>query len=264
MTIWAYIAFSLSALVLVLAYWKKALSLSATILAILMVYVATTAGINYVVFHVLAFLMISVIDHICRKKSQFTNDNIVQKTGTRDHIQVFVNGGIAMISVLLWHIYKNKVFLLCFTASLIESFGDSAASDFGIAFGKQAYDICRFRKIQAGLSGGITLAGTTGCFLSCLLMSAVAYFFHLAGTLKETMLLAVAGFLGCMIDSVLGSTVQRKEQCQSCGIITEKKHHCNMPTKYYSGIRWINNDVVNLMCNLISALLIMILVKIGW
>lgn len=256
-----YILLSLAIVVPAIAYFKKALTLPASLCAIMMVLVAAVAGDGYALFLLLSFGLISVVDHVCKKRVASVNDNFVQKTGTRDIVQVIVNGGVATLSIVLWYVSHNSIFLLCFTASLIESFGDSAASDIGVACGQQAYDICKFRKINNGLSGGVTVAGTLGCFVSCLLISTLAFCLQLIKTIPDICMLILAAFLGCIADSVMGSLLQRKEKCDVCGLITEKKIHCSNPTSYYSGVKWINNDVVNLFCNIISALLIALFVS---
>ena len=260
MNLYHYSIIAAAILIPVIAYFKKALTLFASVIAVIMVLVAFTAGEKYALFLLLSFLLISVIDKIFKKKLQYTDDNLTQKTGTTDAIQVLVNGGVALVSVLLWHITGADILLMCFTASLIESFGDSAASSIGIALGKRTLDICRLDSIETGLSGGVTVAGTVGCFISCMLMSMIAYFLDIANTYATVISLTLAAFIGCMIDSVLGSLVQRKERCVVCEIITEKDYHCGVPTVYYSGCKWINNDVVNLLSNIISTMVLFVFV----
>lgn len=259
--IWHYVIIVLAILVPALAFWRKALTISAAGLATAMILVALLAGPNYAAFLILSFLFITVVDKACKKKIQSTEENITQKTGTRDVIQVFVNGGVSMLSVLLWYFSGNRIFLLCFISALVESFGDSAASNIGIATGQQAYDICRFRRITNGLSGGVTIGGTLGCLISCVAMSSLALLLKTAITVREMFLIIVASFTGCMFDSILGSLVQRKNKCSVCGTITEKKIHCKNETVYFSGIKAINNDCVNLICNFFSAFIIYILFK---
>ena len=260
--IWRYVIIALAVLVPSAAYVKKALTLSAALLAVLMIIVALTASVEHASFLISAFLLITVIDKLCKRRLEPTEEDITQKTGARDIIQVFSNGGVSMICVLLWHITGNSAFLLCFAGALVESLGDSAASDIGIAVGQQAYDICRFRKIKTGLSGGITVAGTLGCVVACLVLSTIAFALKISSG-REILLLTFSAFLSCMMDSILGSLVQRKNKCPVCGKITEKQTHCNCTTEYYSGVKAINNDMVNLICNAFAAITVYVVVMAG-
>ena len=231
-------------LVPALACYKKVLSPFASLLALIMVFAAQTVGNRYAVFLLAEFLFISLIDKICKKRIDYADKNIIQKTGTRDVIQVFANGGVALLSVIIWHLSKRSIFLMCFTASLIESFGDSAASSIGIAANKQTFDVLRMKKMDPGLSGGISIPGTFACAISCSMMAILSHLMNISGSIRESCLLMIAAFGGCIFDSILGAAFQRKEKCTRCGIITEKKVHCNTQTLYYSGCKWLTNDVI--------------------
>lgn len=254
-----YFILVLAVIVPIIAYTKKSLTLVASIEAIIMVFISQTAGNGYAVFLLFEFMLISIIERICRKKTAHVDENLVQKSGTRDFIQVFANGGVATLSVILWAITKKTILLYCFVAALIESFGDSVASDVGVAYGRRTYDICRFKEMTMGLSGGISFEGTAACFTSCIAMSSMAYILRLTDSFRETAFIAIASFGGCLLDSVLGSLIQRKEQCVVCGIITEKRFHCGARTAYHGGVKWIDNDIINLLCNIFSAIVSLIL-----
>ena len=58
-------------------------------------------------------------------------------------------------------------------------------------------------------------------------------------------------FLQSIADSALGSLVQVKYRCRVCGAVTEKKRHCDAETEYHSGVKWINNNAVNLISSVI-------------
>ena len=256
-----YVVIVLGIVVPTLAFYKKALTIPASILAMFMILVALVAGENYALFLILAFMLITVVDKVCKNRLKNAEEDINLKTGARDIVQVFANGGISLLCALLWYYSQNEVFLLAYASALIESFADSAASDIGIAVGQQAYDICHLRKVKNGLSGGVTLAGTFGSLLACCLMSVAAFGFGIASSMQEIILLSCVPFFGCIMDSILGSLVQRKNKCVVCGKITEKTVHCKAKTEYYSGLKVFNNDLVNLTCNAIAAIAIFILVK---
>ena len=75
----------------------------------------------------------------------------------------------------------------------------------------------------------------------------------------DILVVVFCGFFGCVVDSILGSTVQVKYKCQECGEIIEKKEHCNLETKKHSGISFVDNNVVNLFGTIFAAILSYIL-----
>ena len=56
-----------------------------------------------------------------------------------------------------------------------------------------------------------------------------------------------AGVAGSMVDSVLGATLQATYHCPRCNRQAEGSvHACGMPTQHVRGLRWFDNDRVNL------------------
>jgi len=54
--------------------------------------------------------------------------------------------------------------------------------------------------------------------------------------------------------------MQAQYYCEDLKIVTEKKEYKGKPNKLIKGITFINNDVVNLSSNLISALMVLLIV----
>ena len=76
------------------------------------------------------------------------------------------------------------------------------------------------------------------------------------GFAGDTVLSAVlaAGIAGSLGDSVLGATLQSKRWCEQCRTWTERRvHTCHYRTQHASGLRWMNNDTVNLFATAIGA-----------
>lgn len=208
------------------------------------------------VFLLVAYYAIAVIDHIFKGKTASVFSDVNQKTGARDHIQVAANGLPALVCVVLFGITGKQAFLIAFSAALTEAFADSIASDVGVMSRKDPVSICRFRRIPRGISGGISALGTGASLLSCLCFGALYYGFF--GDLGGAVTVAAGGFLGCILDSILGDLLQEKFLCPRCGHMTEKAQHCGVPTTYLSGVRNLNNCGVNMICNLFSAVLAII------
>jgi uncharacterized membrane protein len=77
--------------------------------------------------------------------------------------------------------------------------------------------------------------------------------------LSTTSLLAVGGLAGAggaLLDSVLGATLQAGYRCPACACASEGAvHPCGSRTEHVRGLRWLDNDRVNLAATLGGALL---------
>lgn len=144
--------------------------------------------------------------------------------------------------------------LLAYAAVMAESLSDSLASKLGPLGKGKTVDICSFREVGVGLSGGISGAGSVAAALGAALIGALCLLFPGADG-KTALLVTLLGFLGCLIDSVLGSLIQVKYRCPACGALTERESHCGVPGKVERGWRRVNNDTVNLLSNLFAAAL---------
>ena len=69
----------------------------------------------------------------------------------------------------------------------------------------------------------------------------------------------VIGFIGCIVDSILGASVQAQYYCEELNTITEKKEYKGKTNKLIKGIYFVNNDVVNLSSNIISTLIVLLI-----
>jgi uncharacterized membrane protein len=65
---------------------------------------------------------------------------------------------------------------------------------------------------------------------------------------------AAAGVVGMLVDSLLGATLQARFACPICGRAAERPGRCHEPLRLIHGIRWFDNDAVNLAGTLAGAL----------
>ena len=72
---------------------------------------------------------------------------------------------------------------------------------------------------------------------------------------KVLMLCGIIGFVGMLIDSVLGDLLQAKYRCNTCGKITESRCCCKTKGELIKGIVWVDNNVVNLLSTVIAVVL---------
>ena len=102
-------------------------------------------------------------------------------------------------------------------AALAEAAADTASSECGEALARRAYLITNLRRVDVGTDGGIslpgTLAGALAAFLIATLAAAVGWVPH-----RHFLVIAAAGFLGTIFDSLLGATLERRGLINNNGV----------------------------------------------
>nr|WP_240542727.1 DUF92 domain-containing protein [Exiguobacterium qingdaonense] len=179
-----------------------------------------------------------------RSRDKKEVDEIVEKTGARDAVQVLANGGVGILCALGYMISGDHVYMYMYIVSIAAATSDTWGSEFGVLSNRKPRFMFTFKRVEPGTSGAVSTFGTVMSMFGALLIVSstllfieldVALFFALCGI----------GLSGSVIDTLLGATVQRKFRCTVCGKLTEKKIHHRVPTTYVSGWRFLGNDAVN-------------------
>jgi uncharacterized protein (TIGR00297 family) len=147
----------------------------------------------------------------------FISSSLLSKRTTRNHRQVFANGGIAALAALAGN-------WAGFAGALAAATADTWASEIGRHSRTPPRLITNGQPVPAGTDGGITLLGTAGGIAGAVVVAGLSSFLGQ----RNTLAIAVAGIAGMVLDSVLGATVQGKA-------------------------RWMDNEAVNLAATLTGA-----------
>ncbi|MGA7731914.1 MAG: DUF92 domain-containing protein [Chloroflexia bacterium] len=232
-----------------------------------------------VVFFVSSSLLSFVGRHDPRKQRA---SEAFEKGGRLDAWQVLANGGVAAVAALGAGVARPTADLIkesqlvtvgllfgAFVGALAAASADTWATEIGVLSRTSPRLVTTWRKVQAGTSGGVTVLGSVVALLGAGLIGLAAIalclvdfdnlimpFLFLSFQCGSLLLAALAGgALGMLVDSVLGATVQAQYVCPSCNKPTESRvHKCGTATTLVRGVRWINNDVVNLAGTLVGAL----------
>ena len=250
----------LTPFIIALATEKKALTPDGIVAAILLdIAVSLAFGNDGFIILCSFFLGAIVIDKVKNRAKKQTKVDINENKDCRNYIQVMANGLVSFVCAVAFLFTENALFIVPFVASLAEAFSDTVASGIG-AFATTVYDPFRRRKCDKGISGGMSLEGTSASLVAALLISFIAYVLKLPGFgVVEFFIVAGSAFLGAIIDSLLGSLLQVKFRCEVCGVITEREVHCDTPTVKASGLSLIDNDVVNIISCTSAALVATVL-----
>jgi uncharacterized protein (TIGR00297 family) len=108
----------------------------------------------------------------------------------RDWKQVFCNGAVYGILSTVYSlspaVYQSDMYLLMLVSMAVAT-SDTWASEIGVGFRGKVIDLVSFKKVDAGMSGGISLAGTIGSMLGAFAIAAFSFFLLLP--IQETKLL---------------------------------------------------------------------------
>ncbi|MBL7728206.1 MAG: DUF92 domain-containing protein, partial [Dinghuibacter sp.] len=111
-------------------------------------------------------------------------------------------------------------------------------------------DILSFKKVSPGLSGGISWPGTLAGMAGAALLAGVTSWAFGLGT-GLFLAIGAAGVAGMLLDSVLGSVLQRKYQLPGGTIVEEAQPGAVL----IKGKNWCSNDMVNILSTAITTAL---------
>lgn len=174
------------------------------------------------------------------------------KGSRRDYGQVLANGGVGVLLVILSAIFPGYALAWYgFVGSMAAVTADTWATELGVLSSANPRLITTWQQVERGTSGGVTVAGYLATLSAALTVGLSAYLASPEPSLWHYLALgAASGLGGASIDSILGSTFQGIYFCPRCQKETESHpiHRCGTATSWVRGLRWLNNDLVNLIC----------------
>jgi uncharacterized protein (TIGR00297 family) len=190
---------------------------------------------------------------------------IHQKGSRRDAFQVLANGGVGAVCALCFRLTGNPGWAIGFAVSFASSNADTWASEVGELSAREPVSLLNFRRVPRGVSGGVTLLGTS-------MAAAGAVFIGLVFALENLVLRAVpggflwvggavalGGFAGALLDSILGETVQAQYENHAARITERATADDGRPNRLVRGLAFVNNDVVNFAsCALVTAAAVLV------
>ncbi len=208
------------------------------------------------------FLSSTAITRYKRERKAAIEKRLHARTGTRDWVQVVANGGPGVLVALLhpW-IHEQWVVVTLFTVFAACN-SDTWASEIGVFSRRPPVSIVRRVVVEKGLSGGVTVLGTSFALLGAIFIALIYAAMHLDDPRLGVHVAVVTGcgLLGSLVDSILGDLVQAKYRSRTRGTLTEKPFEDGIANERVAGVAWIDNDVVNFLSPSVAAMVAALLV----
>ncbi len=250
------LGFFLSLIISGVAWKVKFLTIGGSIGTFLLAFLIFGLGGWQWTFPILSFFIFSSFFSKLREKKNPAVSEYFGKSGSRDFYQVLANGGLGGVLVFINHIFPNSVWFYTYSGIIASSCADTWATEIGTMAKHKTYNILKFRMVEQGSSGGVSLTGLGGSLAGALFISLISVLYVDNNKIDFILLITFAGFTAALIDSLLGASVQAQYRCPVCNRIVDNRRHCNTDAVKYRGIIMINNDFVNLAAGLSGGLIV--------
>ena len=209
-------------------------------------------------FVLAAFFVSSTIVGRFRReqKERLGIERIHEKGERRDALQVFANGGVGMVSAVLYALTGQHVFLVAFFVSFAAATADTWASELGILSRGKPRSIINLKSVERGISGGVSLVVFAASFAGALLIASLVFVVEPSRALQFWRPVLIGGFMGSLVDSILGATLQAQYRCAETGRLVERPISGQLKNQLVKGLVWMNNDLVNFLSILIVTLVV--------
>jgi uncharacterized protein (TIGR00297 family) len=248
----------------ILAYKSKQLTISGSLAAFVLGSIVTFAfGTGGLLVYVFFVILAGVLSRINKDNDIYKEAEEIQEKGNvRDWVQVVSNAAPVLIFSILYIAQPHPILLIMFGGSICEAVCDTTSGEIGMFFKGHTVSIITGRPQKSGLSGGISFEGTLGGFIASLITAMIWYscfFYPSFSTITYMFIAAFTGFAGCLVDSILGASIQAHYYDEKSDSLTEKEEIDGKKLELVRGIRFFNNDRVNLISNIFSVIFALLL-----
>lgn len=135
-----------------------------------------------------------------------------ERGGARGWRNAWANGGVPAFLALLAGMSaggRRDLLVLAYVAAVATAAADTCSSEIGKAYGRRTFLITTLRPVLPGTEGAVSLEGTLGGLAGALLVAATGAALGLLPW-SAALLAALAGLLGSLAESVLGTFAERR------------------------------------------------------
>ena len=215
-------------------------------------------GLDWTVPLLTFYLLSSILSKLGHKrKAKF--DLVFEKGSQRDAGQVYANGGVAWIMMVLYSLTDDPYIFFAYLGTLAAVQADTWATEIGTMWpNAKARLITTFKDVPVGTSGGVSIPGTSASFIGSLFVCSSAVLMdvswvHKLGIVQSLLVIGVSGLIASLVDSFFGATVQAQYYDPIRQKVTERTHSVApdgslVANELLKGYHFVNNDLVNTLC----------------
>ena len=243
------------------AHRIKVIDKHGAIAAILIGFIILYFGLVSWFFVLLSFFVVSSVFTKYKYKQKQKMGTSEENGGARGWKSVLANGTAPAIFAILYYLSNNNIiFTLSFVGAISFALSDTVATEVGLLSKTKPRSILTGLELDKGQSGGVTIQGEVAAITSSVLTGIICGLLLLSDNIISFQMLIIllaavaGGIISTNIDSILGATIQAKYRCINCRKYLEKRViHCNFLTVQETGIRLVDNNIVNLVSAILGA-----------
>lgn len=180
---------------------------------------------------------------------------LTAKGAVRDAAQVGANGGVAALCLVGGWLGEGGLWYMAYLGAFATAAADTWATELGTLARRWPVSLRTGRRVPPGTSGGVSPAGLISALAGAALVALSALPWLPPGTALPTVLIVSgAGWLGALVDSLLGARAQAQYRAADGGL-TERPSEAGQVLPLARGVRHLGNDAVNLLATASGALL---------
>ncbi len=245
------LGFLLNAAASVLALWRGAIDPGGAAAGTVVGTLIFACGGPLFWLVLMAFFVSSTALGMVGRRRKAGLHTINEKGGRRDALQVLANGGMGMLTAVLYRLSGNAAWAAGFAVSFASSNADTWASELGVLSRWEPVSLLTFRRVPRGISGGLSGLGSLASLGGAALIAVVFALINLplaivhGSFLRVAGVIAAGGFVGSLVDSLLGATLQAQYAGPGNEVTEHRSAEDGTRNALVRGIPFVDNDVVN-------------------
>mgnify|MGYP001229628756 CR=1 FL=1 len=161
-----------------------------------------------------------------------------------------------MVSAVLYALTGQHPFLVAFFVFFAAATADTWASELGILSRGKPRSTLNLKPVEKGISGWVSLAGFAASFAGALIIASLVFVGEPSRALQFWRPVLIGVFMGSLVDSILGATLQAQYRCTETGRLVERPISGQLKNQLVKGLLWMNNDLVNFLSILIVTVVV--------